>query len=513
MSNKYYLIQLFFILMCIKEIISIIVLPFEISEPSEDQVKLYYTINDYFLDHHQIDFYSSLYITQKDFRILALISSNNYTFSLTEEECMRESINYPQNYGIMTRNTYKLSQSLSYKNISKMNNSLTNYKNGGIISEVFSYYNTTKLKCQPESYDINDKEINTQLNINEMHIIIEEFTEKNLCAMVGLGKPDINDNEGVNFINELKRIKAINDYSYTYKFLTSNTGQLIIGGLPHDYYNNNNSYLKSQYFKINIHTPNDNLFPWSILFNKIYLEIKDNNNNMTIDIQKNVISHIVPHLGFIIGTIEYKKIIVEKYFNVLINEGICSLEKTHNINFHLYDLKNNNYEIFTCDLTKIQHNNKLSFPYLKVYQKDYNYIFFFNFDDLFVEFREKYYFLVIFPEETYLNNKWYLGLPFIRKYQFVFNYDTKTIGFYNENYKPKNETNTNRSFYLKVIIQISIVVILVLLIFVAFIVGLKYNKNRKQRANELDDNYEYLTKQNNEDNDDEKENKFEINNS
>ena len=60
---------------------------------------------------------------------------------------------------------------------------------------------------------------------------------------------------------------------------------------------------------------------------------------------------------------------------------------------------------------------------------------------LFFEFKERYYFLVIFQEEKYSNNNWYLGLPFIKRYQFIFNYDSKTIGFYNENIKEKNKTN------------------------------------------------------------------------
>ena len=98
--------------------------------------------------------------------------------------------------------------------------------------------------------------------------------------------------------------------------------------------------------------------------------------------------------------------------------------------------------------------------------------------------KEKYYFNVIFPEETYLNNNWYLGLPFLRRYQFIFNYDSKTIGFYNENYKGEgnSETNTesNSSSYFKITIQIIIVIVLVILIFVAFIIGRKYNDNRKK---------------------------------
>lgn len=506
MIVKYYIL-LCFILINIGEIYSIIVIPFQVSERKEDDVNLYYEINDFFLDNYQIDFYSSLYIGDKDFRFLVRISTDNNTFSLSEDECKRKSVDNAQNYLVMTKNTYKLHKSSSYKNISKFNNSYTNYKDGGIISEIFSFYNTTKLKFQPMSYENYDKVLDTRIQIDDMNIIIEEFTENNLCALIGLGKPDINSKDGVNFINELKRIEAINDYSYTYKFITSSSAQLIIGGLPHEYYNNSKFYKQYQYFKVNSLTHNDNNLPWSISFNKIFLEKKDKE---IFNIQNNVKSYILPHLGFIIGTTQYKKIIMENYFNSLINEGICKLEKTNNINIHLFDLKNENFEIFTCDANKIKDIHKSSFPFIKFQQNDYGFIFNFSFYFLFVEFKETYYFLIIFPEETYINNDWYLGIPFLRRYQFIFNYDSKTIGFYNENIKEKNETNitdsnpdlnSNNNSYIRIIIEVSIGVLLIALIFVAFIVGRKLNNQRKKRANELmDDNYEYLTKENNPEN-------------
>ena len=88
----------------------------------------------------------------------------------------------------------------------------------------------------------------------------------------------------------------------------------------------------------------------------------------------------------------------------------------------------------------------------------YNFTFNLNDDDLFMEINNKYYFLVAFPEnknETFYI-RCFLGLPFYQKYRLVFNFDSKTIGFYNqymdinqgdeedynginENYKNKNE--------------------------------------------------------------------------
>ena len=484
-------IILFFSFIDIKRINSIIVIPFKISELDEDNAKFYYTTNDYFTDFIQPDYYSSLNIGEKNMRILARISPDNNTFFLSEEECKRKSIENAQDYGIMTRNSYRFSQSLSYKNISQ-------FKNGGIISENFLFYNTTKLKCHPLSYDTYlDKEIDSQINISEFKIMIEEYTQNSMCGVIGLGKPKVNVNDEIYFITELKRNKLIDNYYFTYQFITSSSGDVIIGGLPHEYYNNSKSYKEFQFIKINSNSANENNYPWSILFNKIYLE---NKNKTIINIQNNVKSYLLTNLGFIIGTTQYKKIIMKNYFDSLISEGICSLEKINNNK--IFGLNNEYFEMFSCDSNKIKDIHRDSFPYLKFQQNDMEFTFFLFFHYLFKEFKEKYYFLVIFPDENYSNNNWYLGLPFLRRYQFIYNYDYKTIGFYNENLKEKNETEKNKkSNFLKsnykIFIQVGIIVLFIILIILAFIFGKKLAIQRKKRANELnDDNYEYFPNEN-----------------
>ena len=499
MNQKNYII-LFLLVLYIEKVNLILVLPFQVSELKEDDAKNNYTTKDFFFDFYQPDFYSSINISQKNTKILTRISLDNYTFFLSEDECKRQSIENAQNYLIITRNGYYLDQSSSYKNISTFNNNLTNYKNGGIITETFSFYNSTKLSCQYLSYDDkNDKDIDSNINLQEIKIIIEEYSQNKKCAVIGLGKPRININDGINFINELKRNKIINDYSFTYKFITTSNGQLIIGGLPHDYYNNSVFYKKYQFMKINTNSPNDYNLPWSISFNKIFIEKE---NNEKVNVQNNAKSYIVPNFGFIIGTNQYKKIIMENYFSSLIDEGICTLDRIDNT-FNIFDLKNKNFEIFSCDIYQIKVEHKSSFPKIKFQQNNYDFIFFMYFYYLFMEFKERYYFLIIFPEDKYSNNNWYLGLPFIKRYQFIFNYDLKTIGFYNENIKEKNNTKgetgkSNKNKNVRLIIEIFVGILLIGLIVVAFIIGKRINNRRKNRANELnDDNYEYFSQENN----------------
>jgi hypothetical protein len=497
MKNKYFIL-IIFSLLCLGKINTIIVFPYSLGIPTFDYIKANYSINDFFLDYYYIDLYTSIFIGQNNLRILTRISTDIHTFFLSEEECRRKSADNVKNYGIVSHFCYQLYQSSSYKNISFLNNSFTNYKNGGIISETFSFFNTTKLMCHPSSYKNSyDKEIDSKVTLNDTQIIIEEFTDKKVSAVIGLGSPYFNSNEGINLIKELKRIKAINDYSYTFKYVTSTDGQLIIGNLPHEYYNSN-KYDKNEYVKINSNSPNDFNFPWSISFNKIFLNDKSSD---AINIQNNFNCIIVPNLGFIIGTNNYRKLIYENYFKSLINEGTCKISQINNI-YNKFDLKNEIFETFYCEIKLFDDKYKSLFPKLNFQQNDLNYIFYFSFYDLFVEIQDRYYFLITFPEEKYSNNNWYLGIPFLKRYQLVFNFDSKTIGFYNDKIdENKNKPNSNSTEgntdknnpSLRLIIEIIIIVILVGLIIVSYFVGKKINEKRKKRANELaNDNYEYL---------------------
>ena len=495
-----YLFFLLFVNMNMNQICSIVVIPFVLSIPREDDLKFDFSIDDYFSNFYQSDLYSSIGTTPKDVRIMTRISIDNSTFIMSEKECKRESSENAQNYLIMTRNSYRYYQSTSYKNISFLNNSVTNFKKGGIISEFLSFYNTTKLKCQYMSYDHNnDKIIDTKINITDMKIILEDYEQENGCALIGIGTPYSNNNEGINFINELKRVKAINDYTFTIKYITSSDGQLIIGGLPHEYYNNSKEYKKNQYVKVNSLSSNDNQLPWSISFNKIYLE--DSNKTIT-DIQINAKAFLIQDLKFIIGTQGFKKLIYEIYFKQLINDGICALEKTDNISNKYFFINNDRFEIFSCDSNKLKEKHKSQFPTIKFLNNDFNYIFYLSFYYLFqsIERFEKYYFLIVFPESKNVNNNWYIGHPFLRKYLFTYNYDSKAIGFYNDKItdNPDGNTNSNSKFNVRIFIEILIVVILIGLIFIAFYIGKQIEKQRKKRANELtDDNYEYFTQDNN----------------
>jgi hypothetical protein len=112
----------------------------------------------------------------------------------------------------------------------------------------------------------------------------------------------------------------------------------------------------------------------------------------------------------------------------------------------------------------------------------------FGFDDLFLKIGNKYYFMVIF--ESYKNIYWILGYPFFKKYDIVFNEDSKTISYYTNNIP---EENKGESIALKIVLIIFLALILVAgLIVLGYYIGKYKFFTRKRKANELtDDDYEY----------------------
>ena len=91
---------------------------------------------------------------------------------------------------------------------------------------------------------------------------------------------------------------------------------------------------------------------------------------------------------------------------------------------------------------------------------------------------------------------WSFGELFLKKYQLVFNHDNKNLSFYkNLGEKIDNNTpdNNSNNFNYTALYIILLVLILAGVIVILIVVILKKGK-RKYRANELDDNFEYEAK-------------------
>ena len=135
------------------------------------------------------------------------------------------------------------------------------------------------------------------------------------------------------------------------------------------------------------------------------------------------------------------------------------------------------------------------FPTLYFYHREFNYTFELNYEDLFEEINNDIYFLVVKNIGNFNKDIWKLGKTFLNKYKFSFNQDSKMISFYpyrnNYNYKIDEDERNNKKNKKFNINYIWIAVCIACLFFGIYIGTKIVIKNRKKRANELEDEYDY----------------------
>ena len=501
-----------FISYFIYSIDSILVIPFK-TNSYKSKVEGMPNITDLLNEYLVHDMFTTIEIGTENTKqkVTTLISSEDSILSLSSEICKRKSLQTINDLSIVSGTGLNIKPYESVKN-----KNYTNYfdEEGqlGIINESILMYNTTFLSCQSIEYD-SQKEKDSKILINNVAIPIKnkkDNDEEKLCGILGVGSPLNKLGNIPQFIQFLKKNKIIEEYSWTFKFHTKEEGRLIIGDEPHNYETSKNFYHKNKYNKVVTYSHNDENFPWSFHFKEIFFI---NSKNEMIYVGKWIKMILVQNLGFIIGEDKYKNLILENYFQELIDKNVCILEKS-NITNHpkkgIFYHESGIYEMFHCNKSLI--NEKIIFPKLNFFEPNLEYNFTFSFNNLFQLIDDRYYFLVIFPEDiTHAAYKvWYLGLPFYYSNQFVFNYDSNTIGIYDQNIQieedeekgqndgdnhkdKKKDPNKNLSSTLKIL---TIIFIVIILIISAYFIGKKVNEGRKKRANELnDDNYEYYSKE------------------
>ena len=295
----------------------------------------------------------------------------------------------------------------------------------------------------------------------------EEY--KNFDGEIGLNM-GFDDKYDSNFIRQLKANNAISNYFYSIIYENDDEGFLLIGEYPHniDIINNNIYNKYSTFKKENLNwlhaVKNDKKPRWGITFEKISYS-----NSELFQIQRECIFSV--ENKFIFSTFQY--------FN-LIKEIFGKKCKQYQF-FHYFDF-------LECEKDIVKEFT----PEIKFYSKDLNMSFTLDYNDLFIEKEDSLLFLVV----TYTDmdeGYWILGKPFLKKYLFLFDIDTKMIGFYVNDISKvgNNEINNAKksSFNLSIFINILLLCILLILIFVFY----RYYMNRRRiRANELEDKFNYI---------------------
>ena len=440
--KKIFFILNIIILLFFQNVKSLIVIPFRVNTyiaKENNKINVTDLINECLI----VNLYTNVEMGNPPQKITSILVQEENTFTLSSQLCQEKQLESIADYSIVSKKGIDITQ-LNYENNpdllnSEFNNFLNEEKNVGYFYQNIFLFNTTFLSSQPADIPIYNKgNPNTKKEIKNITMIIKDYKKgQKLCGRIGLGSPEqITGGQKIlrympSFIKTLKNENIINDYSYTFKFYYRDEGRFIIGAKPHEYENLKNAYSEDRFIQIKSYEPFNVDFPWSIRFNSIYFtDSKNVNHNIQTTNLKSIFS---PNLGFIIAEEAYKREIIKAYFQPLIDKKICFVEKTQITSFTRTNYQfgtNGIYEVIHCDNSITTF--RVKFPKLNFEYKEQNALFSLTFNDLFQERDGTYIFLVIFPDNFYNINHsyWYLGIPFYKAYQLVFNYDSKTIGVY-----------------------------------------------------------------------------------
>ena len=456
------------------------VIPFKIFRPSNENEVLEFTTLDYYNIYHLSKLYLEIevgkkikekYISEipnknKGQILSTFLSIDDYLFSIDD--------NPDSSYQIKCKDICRYSTELS-----------ENF-------EIVSFENVVRTKTSIYSRDYF--KIYTDFSLNKNKEIKMEFLYyKNdtnnvsyACGKVGIlfSRDKNSEMWRRNFINQIHTGININDYSFSFKYDNDDSGLFIIGIESYEKDNNKNTEL------INVYNKEDKFGSrqkWSFNIDNIYINNKYYQyEGIELSIKSDVEGFEFPSFMF--------DLLNEIYFNKYYNEGICVNEKLNNI----YP-----YIIIYCYENKFSKNDIDNFPEISLLKFKLGFNLTFTGDDLFHKIGNKYFFKIIFS--PILNMKELrLGRFFLKKYQIIFNPDSKSMIFYKktnikEGYKniPNNTSIFSSSLFKFIIISI-------LFLIVGVFLGRKFCLMRKRKyAQELIENQSELeleTKNNKEEN-------------
>ena len=345
-----------------------------------------------------------------------LFSIYEVFYSLNDSE--KEKFNY-----------YNYTKSNTFQNVSRLDQKYVKSINDIHAREKF-YFNV---------YNNKTKSIR-QIEIDDLNFILGvDLFPRDKIYFLNIGFPvvdekTISDRFKFDFILQLKQKKIIDECDWFILFddkkdkgdgvikaeeLSQLNPKIVIGTTPH-YYNPKKFY-ESQLLKAY-----SNLYFWSINFKDVYLYTYSSTG------EKSKTSIYVETVEFylddimIYGPMFYLSIVKTQFFSKY--STACKSIRDPDLNY--YCEKSENFGI----------NELKTFPILYLENVFLNYTFELTYKELFIELNGNYYFLV--TENS--DETWSIGYPLLKKYQFVFNQDSRTVGFYNPNL-PKDKGDDEQS--------------------------------------------------------------------
>jgi hypothetical protein len=351
--------------------------------------------------------------------------------------------------------TYNKTLSRTYKNINKEEDYTFQTFSGGINS-------IERITIEDSNFQINDLEfiLATEIGGNNCYeTYCEVLTQPGILGFkLAHLYNELEAVKNTNFIPQLKKKKLISNYDFYFKFNSENEGNIIIGAKPHEL---DNKYINQIFSPIQTSLAAHNEIDWAISFDKIYYGDESMYN------EKPAMLRI--EFGLIIGNYMWQQHLLDNFFTPLINENKCFKGST-------LQLGSSAYFYYCNSTTDISHFKPFTFS---IHEYDYNFTL--TKEDLFVKDGDKLMFLMIFGGIFEI----VLGFPFFKKYQLVFNQDTKTVGFYREisNKENYNDNKPSNISYYIIIIILSIIFLGLLIYAIYFY--FKTKSQKKKNAIEL----------------------------
>ena len=408
------------------------------------------------VDNH---IYIELNIGSPTQSIEAFLRSSSYNFYISEKNKSDARTSCPEPY------IYDVGSDLS-KFFDKYNSASLEITNEGINS-----YTTGEL-IGNVSYDIIHFINNNNEKINQkMKFILYQSTEGYMPCVIGLESILEQDEKKYNFIEQLKLNDVINSYYWMINYTSDYEGNFIIGEQPHiiDPYYFNKDELSFTYPFLY-----DDFYDWGLSFSDI--------NFNGISFKQFHDTSFNYELNYIKGNID-----LEEQLDIYFKESI--LNKTCFKEDIAYPYRPNIFYYCKKDLYK---DNMKYFPPLRFYQYELNYTFELTYKELFCEKNDKIILLIFFDEMKF---DWRLGKPFLRKYSFLINQDTKIIGFYKNK---KNDANINENkgrIKLQMVLFILLIIcIFILLVLSGIFIGVYLFQKKRKSKYTIDEEYDYTSK-------------------
>ena len=378
---------------------------------------------------------------------------------------------------------YKSETFKNYSDYSYLINDIKNAANS--TDNYFLYINDLNLKK-----NITVKDMQFYYGTNKIEN--ETFDKEKICGIIGLDTYNFNPEYAENNFVSILKYKNITS-SYAFSFIFSNN------------YNKNIFFSENNYNFLLIgmnETETSNLFNtndlkiikaiksysygWSISIDEIFLNynnlININTDRTSITINRAV--NFDNEFDFIIAQTTDFFAVYNYFFKEYLEKNICILN---------FDSSNKNYSYIFCDSSFKKEMNKL--PNINFMIRDINYTFILTYEDLFIEFDQKIYFMLV--NDYYHSDYWTFGNLFLKKFPLIFDYDKKTITFINIYNPIINEKNSKFDIKSLLFYIGGGLCIIVGIVFGVIIGKVIWDKNRKKRANELLDDYDYNSNEGN----------------